>query len=69
MSRPTNVRVEYSVEATINMGDFQNVKPGYKLSADVPDDTHPNAVRDKLKALADAWLDQDIDEFSEARRS
>lgn len=63
MSRPTNVRVEYSVDATINLGNFQNVKPGYKVSADVPDDQHPADVRAKLKALADKWLEEDIDQY------
>lgn len=63
MSRPTNVRVEYSVDATINLGNFQNVKPGYKVSADVPDDQHPADVRTKLKALADKWLEEDIDQY------
>lgn len=63
MSRPTNVRVEYSVDATINLGNFQNVKPGYKVSADVPDDQHPSDVRAKLKALADKWLEEDIDQY------
>lgn len=60
MSRPTNVRVEYIIEATVNTGNFQNVKPGYRVSADVPDDQHPSDVRAKLKALADAWLEEDV---------
>ena len=62
-TRPTNVRVEYIVEATINIGNFQNVKPGYRVSADVPDDQHPNEVRAKLKALVDPWLEEDVDTF------
>ena len=62
---PTNVRVEYSVEATINIGNFENVKPGYRISADVPEGTSPTAVRAKLKATADAWLEQDIVEHKE----
>lgn len=61
--KPTNVRVEYVVDATINLGNFQNVKPGYRLSADVPEGTHPGRVREKLKALADHWLNEDIDQF------
>ena len=62
-SRPTNVRVEYVVEATINIGNFQNVKPGYRVSADVPDDQHPGEVRAKLKALVDPWLEEDIEQY------
>lgn len=57
--QPTNVRVEYSVEATINLGNFQNVRPGYRISADVPEGVHPNEVREKLKALGQSWLEQD----------
>lgn len=57
---PTNVRVEYSIDATVNTGNFENVKPGYKIGADVPEGTSPSAVRAKLKATADAWLEQDI---------
>lgn len=69
MSKPTNVRVEYSIYATVNLGDFQNVRPGYTVSADVPDGVHPEVVRDKLKSLADQWLEQDIEvHASESRR-
>ena len=63
MSTPINVRVEYNIETTVNTGNFQNVKPGYKVSADVPDGVHPSEVRAKLKALADAWLEEDVDEI------
>lgn len=56
-----HVRVEYSVEATINTGNFQNVRPGYRLSADLPAGMHPQDARAKLKKLADAWLEEDIE--------
>lgn len=59
---PTNVRVEYHIEATVNVGNFQNVKPAYTISADVPEGTSPSAVRAKLKATADAWLEQDVEQ-------
>lgn len=61
--KPTNVRVEHHVEATINLGNFQNVKPGYVLSADVPDGTHPSDVATKLRGLAEKWLMEDIDRY------
>lgn len=60
---PTNVRVEYSAEITVNTGNFQNVKPGYRLSADVPDGTHPSEVRAKLKGLVEHWLEEDVNEI------
>jgi len=64
----TNVRVEYTVEATINTGNFQNVKPGYRVSADVPEGMHPEEARAKLKALVDPWLEADITEYHQEMR-
>lgn len=63
MTSPVDVRVEYTVEATINVGNFQNVKPGYRISAAVPNGTHPSEVRAKLKALADSWMEEDIQDY------
>lgn len=60
---PTGVRVEYSAEITVNTGNFQNVKPGYRLSADVPDGEHPGTVRTKLKTLVENWLEEDVNEI------
>jgi hypothetical protein len=62
-NKPKNVRVEYHIEATINMGNFENQKPGYTVSADVPEGTHPTETRNTLKKLADGWLEQDWDEI------
>ena len=62
---PINIRVEYSIEATVNIGDFQNVRPGFTLSADVPEGASPTAVKNRLKQTADAWLDQRIAEIKE----
>lgn len=61
--RPTNVRVEYWQEATINTGNFENIRPGYRVSADVPDGVHPSEVRNKLKALVDGWMEADFNEY------
>lgn len=63
MAKFNNVRVEYSNEATINIGNFQNVRPGYKISADVENGIHPKEARAALKALADAWLEEDIEQI------
>ena len=60
-----NVRVEHSGEATINLGNFENFKPGYRVSADVADGVHPDVAREKLKALVDRWLNEDIAEAVE----
>lgn len=65
MANAKNLRVTYIVEATINTGNFQNVKPGYEVSADVPEGVHPSVVRAELKALVDPWLEADIAEHRE----
>lgn len=65
MSTPkklANVRVEYALEATINIGNFQNIKPGYVLSADVPEGMHPTEARNYLKSLVEKWLEEDVEE-------
>lgn len=62
MANAKNVRVEYQCEATINLGDFQNVKPMYKASADVPDGVHPNVVYNELKGLIDPLIQKDFEE-------
>lgn len=67
MTRPTNVRVEYSVESTINLGNFQNVRPGYRVSADVPEGGTPSETRLMLKTLVDGWLEADIDAIQKER--
>lgn len=60
MANLTNVRVEYNAEVTVNTGNFQNVRPGYRVSADVPEGMHPNEARAKLKNLVDGWLEDDV---------
>ena len=61
--RPTGVRVEYSIEMTVNTGNFQNMKPGFKISADVPDDVHPGIILNKLEALAEHRLELKVNEI------
>lgn len=67
-NRPKNIRVEYSVEATINLGNFENIRPGYRISAEVPEGSNTREVRAQLKALADGWLEEDFEAIrAEAR--
>ena len=66
---PENIRVEYSIEATINTGNFQNVKPGYKLSATVPKGAKASEIRAQLKTLADKWLAEDIEHHQQDMRN
>lgn len=62
MAQPKNVRVTYRCGATVNLGDFNNVKPEFEISADVPDGTNPKEVKDRLVAVADAWLEEKFNE-------
>ena len=55
-----NLTVAYSNEATVNIGNYQNVKHGYTLGAELEEGANPNDARAKLKATADRWLDEDI---------
>lgn len=57
-----NVRVEYENSATINTGNFQNVKPLYRISADVADGVSPTEAKDRLRAVVDAWLEAHVKE-------
>lgn len=59
----TNVRVEYENSATINTGNFQNVKPLYRVSADVAEGVSPTEAKNRLKALVDTWLEQHVEEI------
>jgi hypothetical protein len=63
MAKAQNVRVEYALEATVNMGNFENQKPGYRVSADVPAGTHPDVVKNELKSLVEGWLEAEIKEI------
>jgi hypothetical protein len=63
-AQPQNVRVTYRVGATIPLGDntFTNIKPEFEISADVPNGTNPKEVKDRLVAVADAWIEEKFNE-------
>lgn len=63
MAKLQNIRVEYSLEATINMGNFENQKPGYRVSADVPEGMTPAEAKDALKSVVEGWLEAEIKEI------
>lgn len=65
MAKLTDVVVEYHSEVTINIGDFQNVKPGYRLSGTLigePTKEDLTEARLKLKVVVDGWLEEDVKE-------
>lgn len=59
----TNVRVRHWAEVTVNTGNFENVRPGYEVSADVPDGVHPDEAKEKLKALVEKWIGEYVNEI------
>lgn len=69
MAKLKDIRVGYKNEYTINMGNFENQKPGYEISALVEGGVSKaelEEVRNKLKSLLDAWLVQDIQEVKDS---
>lgn len=58
----SNVEVTVTKSVTINIGDFQNIKPEYSLSVTLDEGANPNEVRAKLLATIDSWLEADIKE-------
>lgn len=63
-----NVRVEYSAEATVNLGNFENVKPGLKVSADVAEGESTKDVVRNLRELVDSFIEHVVAEAkAEAR--
>ena len=69
MAKLKDIRVGYKNEYTINMGNFENQKPGYEISALVEGEVSKaelEEVRNKLKSLLDAWLVQDIQEVKDS---
>lgn len=64
--RMKDIVVEYHSEVTINIGDFQNVKPGYRVSATLEGEASKSDIEDaraKLKNLVDGWLEADVAEI------
>lgn len=63
-----NIRVEYSAEATVNLGNFENVKPGLSVSADVAEGEDTKAVINQLRTLVDSFIEHVVAEAkAEAR--
>lgn len=58
-----DVRIEYSIEATINTGNFENVKPGYKASATLDEGEDRNAAAAKLTKYVESLLERKVDEI------
>lgn len=57
-----NVRVEYRVDATVNLGNFENVKPGITLSSDVAEGESTKDVIKELAELGDSFIQHQVNE-------
>lgn len=62
-----NVRVSYGVEATVNLQNFENVKPGLHMEADVPDGEDPKETIKELQALVDSFIEHVVAEAKQGR--
>lgn len=63
-----NVRVEYGAEATVNLGNFENVRPGLTVSADVAEGEDVKDVVRELRTLVDSFIEHVVAEAkAEAR--
>lgn len=57
--------IEYVVEATVNTGDFQNIRPGFRVVVSLDEGENPNQVKDKLVNRVDGWLEKEINKIAE----
>ena len=63
-----NVRATYGAEATVNLGNFENVRPGLTLSADVEEGESVKVVVRNLRELVDSFIEHVVAEAkAEAR--
>lgn len=68
MAELTDVVVEYHNEVTINVGNFENVKPGYRVSGTLAGKATKADLEDaraKLQAVVDGWLEADVEKIRE----
>lgn len=57
-----NVRVEYGADATVNLDNFENVKPGLRVAADVAEGESVKAVVRELRELVDSFIEHVVAE-------
>jgi hypothetical protein len=58
-------KVKYQIEATVNMGNFSNVKPLYEVEVEVEDGDTPSTIFERVEKLVDAQLEKKIDQLGE----
>jgi len=60
-------RVEYTLGATINMGDYNSAKIEVKYASDVRDKETPEKAFARTKALVEAEVESEIERMRESR--
>lgn len=63
MTSLSNIRVEYHQEVTINLGNFQNVKPYYAVSADVEEGGNPAEALKRLRSLVERLVEEEVSQI------
>lgn len=58
-----NINVEYHQEVTINLGDFQNIKPFYSMSAELEDGESPSEAFRKIRSLVEKMMEEEVSQI------
>lgn len=62
-----NIKVEYRQEVTINLGDFQNIKPFYSMSAEVEEGEKPSDVFRRVRGLVEKLMEEEVSQIQADR--
>lgn len=57
MSDFKEIKIRVANGATINIGDFQNLRPEYEIQVTLADGVNPDEAKDKLQKKIDDWLE------------
>ena len=55
-----NIKIEYHQEVTINLGNFQNIKPFYSMSAEVEEGESPADAFRKVRSLVEKLVEEEV---------
>lgn len=55
-----DIQVTYNVDATVNLGNFENVKPHFGMTVTLEDGEKPDEVFNKIKTFVDGLLEDEV---------
>jgi hypothetical protein len=58
-----NMEIEYSLEATIATGNFENIRPGVRVSDTVPEGVKPGEHAAKVKKFVETLFTEQVKEI------